>query len=48
MYFYSLVVSWPPKRVAGSIPAGRAKIQGVFDLYHAENHENRYHLYLTY
>ena len=27
---------WPPKpRVAGSIPAGRAKTEGVFDLRHA-------------
>ena len=40
---------WPPKpRVAGSIPAGRAKNQGVFDLHHAGNPRNRYHLHLTY
>ena len=40
---------WPPKpRVAGSIPAGRAKSEGVFDLHHARNRENRYHLRLTY
>ena len=40
---------WPPKpRVAGSIPAGRAKTEDTFDLCHAKSHENRYHLLLTY